>query len=269
VLIDSLFKGGSSSSSPSQTSSQSTQPASTTSGDSSTAKPASNEPVSAEPVRGDEPDTQVDNSDDGIYAPSPVASSDEATTSEPVMTDNDEAGASVGDADASGTPVWTAPETADTDTAEPNRVVVGEGDDASDASPSGATSAGTASGPSSAGPAQAGTASTTPATGASAGTTASASNAPTTASTSVSKTASADHVANFLDQIARIQTRFGTTGSDEEQQVRERASEVVQSLMVSQMLDNIVSKQSQAIGTLFGSRDKSDTLETEKLYSAA
>jgi hypothetical protein len=39
--------------------------------------------------------------------------------------------------------------------------------------------------------------------------------------------------------------------------------------MVSQLLDNIVSKQSQTIGTLFGSRDEADTLETEKIYSAA
>jgi len=240
-------------------------------------------------VKSDEPDTQVDNSDDGIYAPTPVASNDEPATSEPTAVDNDEADGRLEKEDAAGTPVWTAPETAETDHAEPTGAEAGEAgstdstprvtdDDAvaetgstdmAGASPSNSASSGTASGPSSAGPVQAGTASTTPATGASAGTTASASNAPTTASTSVSKTASADHVANFLDQIARIQTRFGTTGSDEEQQVRERASEVVQSLMVSQLLDNIVSKQSQTIGTLFGSRDEADTLETEKIYSAA
>lgn len=128
---------------------------------------------------------------------------------------------------------------------------------------------GSASGPSSSGPVQAGTASTAPAGGSSTGATASSSNAPTTASTSVSKTASADRVADFLDQVARIQTRFGTTGSSEEQQARERASEVLQSLMVSQMLDNIVSKETQTIGTLFGSGDTSKTLDMGKIYSEA
>ncbi len=43
----------------------------------------------------------------------------------------------------------------------------------------------------------------------------------------------------------------------------------MQSLLVSQMLDNIVSKQSQTLGTLFGSNDASQRLETEQIYRQA
>lgn len=39
--------------------------------------------------------------------------------------------------------------------------------------------------------------------------------------------------------------------------------------MVSQMLDNIVSKKTQTIGTLFGSSDTSKTLDMGKIYSEA
>ncbi len=70
-----------------------------------------------------------------------------------------------------------------------------------------------------------------------------------------------DHVAAFLDQMRQIQDRYASVSLEEKEKTRQRAAVLMQSLLTSQMMDQMAgASQSFSTGSLLSSGDtESDT----------
>jgi hypothetical protein len=70
-----------------------------------------------------------------------------------------------------------------------------------------------------------------------------------------------DHVAAFLDQMRQIQDRYASVSLEEKEKTRQRAAVLMQSLLASQMMDQMAgASQPFSAGSLLSSGDtESDT----------
>lgn len=59
--------------------------------------------------------------------------------------------------------------------------------------------------------------------------------------------------------MAEIQGRFSDVTADETEETRTRAVQMMQSLIISQMLDNMTNQQGPAVLSLFRGEDSSDS----------